>query len=101
MKVTIEMNEEYLVDALYSGQRGIRYWGVPQTDEADNLLVAELATGLVFRLDSAALHRGMVAMARVAPSEFAALLRGDGMRVDEQTGDALIQCACFGELRYG
>lgn len=53
-----------------------------------------------YRLTRADFEHGLAVMAKECPVELAAILADDGS-ADSYTGDALIQCAAFGELKYG
>lgn len=52
-----------------------------------------------YRLDLAAIARGVAILARESPYQFGLLISENGG--DADTGDALIQCALLGEIRYG
>lgn len=53
--------------------------------------------GKKYRLTSKDFARGLAVMAKECPNQLAAILSEDD---DMYTGDALIQCAAFGELKY-
>jgi hypothetical protein len=50
-------------------------------------------------IDATALARAVQIVADTYPQHLPGLL--DPLAGDRTTGDALIQCACFGEVRYG
>lgn len=104
MKIEIEVSQEAIVSALFSGTRGggIRYWatfGVAhETDNPNAIAIIERVTGARHVLDEAAVKRGLELMAKLAPHQLAQVLERRG---DQRTGDCLVQCAVLGELRYG
>ena len=54
--------------------------------------------GVLYRLDRAAILRGLAAMQEKAPKHFGDALAGND---DATTGDVFLQCALFGEVIYG
>jgi hypothetical protein len=99
MHVSIQIPDANLIQALDSSGSGIAYWA---TD-------AERLSSLHLRVrddekvwhDVAAdkLMKGLQVMAEKYPDSFASLL-ADGYDIDMNVGDVLVQCCCFGELRY-
>ena len=73
----------------------------PLTDGAwvltDALAEDEDGHDAEYRLDRAAIERGVQAIAEKYPHHLAGLA---GFEQDARTGDALVQCSIFGEIRY-
>jgi hypothetical protein len=109
MKVNAEVKNELIINALDSADIG--YWArVPKGADHEDLL-AGIATATVqeidesdgsvietFTLTSAKVRKGLTIMAEKYPHHMADLLKDNS---DCWTGDCLVQCALFGELRYG
>ena len=105
MKITIEVPDEVIERAIREAR--IAYWGtitryvgawIVTEHEPTAADRSENPDG--YRVSSASLVAGLVLMASGAKTarHFADLMAGTG---DSVTGDVLIQCAAFGELRYG
>ncbi len=105
MKVTINVPNDNLDSALSEGLRygrgggwiGGYFRGRPNVGATT---VSEEDGGREYVIDAEKLNAALVRMAenpRLA-HHFAALLTG---KSDAETGDVLIQLACFGALRYG
>ena len=62
------------------------------------LAVTDIEEGKKYRLDRAAIERGLALMPTKAPSQFGAWLAGDD---DSTTGDCFVQCALLGDVIYG
>jgi hypothetical protein len=62
------------------------------------VVVKEPDSNEEYRLDRAAIERGLLAMQAKVPRQFANLLNDNA---DADTGDAFLQCCLFGELVYG
>jgi len=108
IKVEIEIDESEVMacieSALGSHTYGIGYWGeVKYGEHATCVREREdeedpEVPGPWRALDDAAIKRGLAVLARIQPKLFGRLLAGQG---DGPLGDLLIQCALFGEERYG
>ena len=73
----------------------------PLTDGAwvlcDRYAEDEIGVPEEYRLDRAAIERGVQVIAEKYPEFLGALA---GFAQDARTGDALVQCSIFGEIRY-
>lgn len=123
MKLQIEVSSEQLASVLQ--RAGISYWCksyastlgpackqlakdhrylsaadfAPVTDGYWMVLEALEAPPVRWRLDAQKIARGIQVIADKYPHHLGAVF-GDSS-ADATTGDVLIQCAIFGELRYG
>lgn len=119
--ITVSIDESLVVSALQSAPDGIRYWAsridpLGTDTSAVHGWFADYAlagTGSHIRVietrgddDKPKAHRltrhkimrGLATMARVSPRQFGLLVMGNG---DAVTGDVLVQCTLFGEVKYG
>lgn len=122
MKVSIPLKVDaaHLANVLCSGfEGGIRYWGrianhsnlhCAQSKnmhvycqpllEGGSIVVLDQETGGSRKLTFDKIQRGIQVIADKYPHQLGAVL-GDSGKQDATTGDVLIQCALFGEIRYG
>jgi hypothetical protein len=104
MNIKIQVSDEKIADAVESA--GIGYWANCRDERAHwdrktfTLKVCEVEDGpeKMHRVGKRALARGLAVLAEKYPHHLADLMQEKG---DMYTGDALIQCAIFGELKYG
>lgn len=97
MKIEIEISDDLLVTYLRGAN--VRYWGVRfDWDGGFTAGVHERDGDVVHQLTRKNVCAGLVVLATKYPHHFAALVADKG---DGYTGDALVQCALFGELKYG
>lgn len=102
MIVTFEIDDQIVTEAI--GGATIGYWADQRDSETAwsrhrmELVVVERDPRKVIALTPADFARGAAILAQNAPSTFARLASGNA---DAYTGDALIQCAAFGEIKYG
>lgn len=98
MKIEVEFSEEYLRDVI-SGA-AIRYWAkqFAWTGADCGFLLTERDTDKEFVISSDQVAEALAKMAKRRSSNIGQLIaRTD----DADTGDALVQYCCFGELKYG
>jgi len=102
MNCTICVPDRVIIDTLTSAiEGGIYYWCSQATVSATHPLGARFCErdgGAVFRFTMADWPRIVAVMATKAPRHFANMVREAG---DAETGDVLVQLACFGEIKYG
>lgn len=128
MKISSEVSNYFILGAITAGvEGGINYWARiksgyravaacwPVEDSpGEDAIGAAFATwmdsgaavviidaeddGKEYRLDKAAIERGLTLMAEKQPRHFANLVRDSG---DAETGDVLIQYCVLGDLVYG
>lgn len=103
MQVTIEVDEKKVSYALDPSQ--IYYWAKEQHWKYPNgntrlpsIALTEQDTGKRFKLTPEDFVKALVKLAAVAPYHFTNVVCDAG---DCWTGDAIIQVACFGEIKYG
>lgn len=84
----LDKDIEYILEGADIG-----YWGKYINEEMT--LVEETETKTVFKVD---LKKGFKLMAEKSPKKFSDIIKDD---YDSETGDILVQYACFGELTYG
>lgn len=102
MVIKFEIGDALVADAI--GGATIGYWADQRDSEAAwsrhrmEMVVVERDPRKVIALTPADFARGAAILAQNAPNTFARLASGDA---DAYTGDALIQCAAFGEIKYG
>jgi hypothetical protein len=124
IEIKLQVDADHLANVLCSGfESGIRYWGM-LCDATQHELPVELPveprmlryhqalislgfikvkvqdTGRLYHLTSDKVLRGIQVIANRYPRHLGAVL-GDSSKQDAETGDVLIQCALFGEVRYG
>lgn len=99
MKLEIEISDETLSHVIDGA--GISYWALLAFPDNGGAAIWERdgVVSCAWPLPAPVLARGLQTMARVAPGQFGRLL--DPYKWDATTGDVLIQCALFGEVRYG
>jgi hypothetical protein len=102
MNITTCIPEKLIIDTLISAVGGgINYWCSQATLRSSDRLSARFSErdgGAVFELKKPDWPRIVALMATKTPRHFANMLCGAG---DAETGDVLVQLACFGELKYG
>jgi hypothetical protein len=100
MMINIEVSDKLILDAI--GGATIGYWADVHSGEFSRLkctiTVVESETRKTFVCQRDKLILAVDIMAQKAPKHFAYLMTGNA---DADTGDLLIQYACFGEARYG
>ncbi len=94
--------DRIIIDTLISAiEGGIYYWCSSAMLSAPAPLRArfqEADGGATFEFTNADWPRIVALMATKAPRHFANMIREAG---DAETGDVLVQIACFGEIKYG
>jgi hypothetical protein len=102
MNITACIPDSLVFDTLVSAiEGGINYWcSQAKLGSSDQLSArfSERDGGAVFELTEADWPRVVALMATKAPRHFANMFCGVG---DAETGDVLVQLACFGEMKYG
>lgn len=106
--VTIKVPKQRVHDALtgtIESSNGSRYWANIDVGEHSlgwaNYFTAKFTTidtGSTFRLTQKKLDHGLNILARKYFHIFADIMSESG---DAMTGDALVQCALFGDIIYG
>ncbi len=100
MNITLDIPTKNIKDAINGAC--IRYWASERywdTSGPDDLtFYVEERDGDPYLVTPDRLRSALEIMAAKCPRQFAELLDGHG---DGSVGDALVQCAAFGELRYG
>lgn len=104
MKVLLDVPDDVLC-AVVEGAH-IRYWArdVRFSPSALLLVLRERegddgdAITEPIRVDAAGFELALARMAAMAPAQFGRLIAGDW---DADTGDVLVQLACFGDVKYG
>jgi hypothetical protein len=113
MKVTIELTDSELRDILETAGAGCAYWAQTEVRLVESVehpvQVWERPEGhsaepvLLGTLTREALQKGAGVFAtpgKVRPAIVAQLF-DDPNAIDQEAADALVQCALFGEIRYG
>lgn len=97
MQIEINLTEKALVSAVASAT--ISYWGQCSYRGMFPLAVSDrLDGGPAHVLELSDLVRAVGLLASCAPTHLGHLMLGNA---DGDTGDLLIQLACFGEVKYG
>lgn len=100
MHVSIHIPDANLAQALDSSGAGIAYWASDAARPSQlHLRVRDAETRQWYDIAADKLMKGLQVMAEKYPDSFASLL-ADGYEIDMNVGDVLVQCCCFGELRY-
>lgn len=99
MKIEIEVPDKRMIDLLIEGiEGGIAYWcKSANRGEGNSWIFVEREGNVEHRVSAPMARYALVLMHQKAPEHFADWLTGCD---DATTGDALIQLACFGELKY-
>jgi hypothetical protein len=102
MNNMISVPDRIIIDTLISAiEGGIYNWCSAAMLSAPEPLCArfqEADGGAVFEFTTADWPRVVALMATKTPRHYASMV---GERGDAETGDVLVQLACFGELKYG
>lgn len=99
MKLELEINDKLISSALHAA--GIGYWAKAVSRDPKDPLYMEMIeteTDKHLTLDVEALTNGLHALALKYPNRLADIISDSG---DSVTGDCLVQCCVFGELKYG
>lgn len=122
IEIKLQVDADHLANVLCSGfEGGIRYWGrianyskLPCSEPACEMMhvyhqpfvldgwikVRDNEAGGTSKLTLDKIQRAIQVIADKYPRHLGAVLGNQAMQ-DAETGDVLIQCALFGEVRYG
>ncbi len=100
MKIQLDIPLQYIEHIIRGAYIG--YWARMHIGRALRYTIEELPDGesnpRVFQIGPARIQRALFLMSSACPQHLPGVLTGRG---DNTVGDALVQLACFGELKYG
>lgn len=98
-QLIIEVPDRVLEGLFYSAYSAIRYWAQCQDDGSwVERKPDEGQPAPHFRINRGRVLHGLAVAARIAPRHFADAIADRG---DTVTADVIVQCAVFGEVKYG